>query len=295
MHKRLSILASLLLLLYGCTAQNSKRIDRILALELKELIRPFDAKIGIAVLHLELGDTLSINNLHGYPMQSVYKFPLAIAVLHQVDKNKISLQQKINITKADLNPNTWSPLQKKFPDGEIDLTVAELLDYTVSKSDNNTCDVLFRLMKGTQRVEKYIHGLGYKNIAIKTTEAEMAVNSDSIEKTNWCHPLEMVHILAGFHKQEHLSERSNQFLMKLMVESSNSDKRIKGMLPPTTMVAHKTGTGNHVVNDVGIISLPDGGHVAIAIFIQHSKEPFEASENMIAKISRTVYSYLTEN
>jgi len=274
-----------------CVAQDSKSSNELLRTQLQNLITPFNATVGVAVIDIESGESLAINNQYHYPMQSVYKFPLALAVLHRVDKKKISLEQKIHVSKEDLRPNTWSPLQQLYPNGNIDLTIAELLDYTVSKSDNNTCDLLFQLMGGTKKVEKYIHKSGYKNIAIKTTEAEMAIDIDSIQKTNWCTPFEMVNLLVGFYKNKHLSEPSNQFLMKLMTESSNSTKRIKGLLPESTNVAHKIGTGNHVVNDVGIVTLPNKKHIAIAVFVQQSKEEFDKTENLIAEISKTIFDH----
>ena len=119
--------------------------------KLEQLVKPYRATIGVAIVEIEDGDTVMINNAHHYPMQSTYKFPLAMAVLHQVDQGKLSLTQKVHIDKKDLRP-TWSPMRTKYPEGNIDLTVGELLEYTVAQSDNNACDVLFRLVQGTDNV-----------------------------------------------------------------------------------------------------------------------------------------------
>ncbi|MES2560165.1 MAG: class A beta-lactamase [Bacteroidota bacterium] len=286
----------LLIVMAGKLAQAQEAKPTILPLrkQLHQLIDPFKAVVGVSVLHVEDGDTLTIHNAYRYPMQSVYKFPLAMAVLREVDKGKISLQQKLHITKEDLRPHTWSPLARLFPDGNIDVSVEELLQYTVSQSDNNTCDVLFRLMGGTKQVEKYIHGLGYKRISIKATEVEMGADIDSVTQSNWCHPNEMTRLLSNFYIGKYLSATSTSFLVKLMIESTNSNNRIKGLLPASTVVAHKTGTGNKIVNDVGIITLPDGKHVAIAVFVKDSKVEFEEVETMIAKISQTVFKDAVE-
>ncbi len=286
----------MLIVMAGKLAQAQEAKPTILPLrkQLHQLIDPFKAVVGVSVLHVEDGDTLTIHNAYRYPMQSVYKFPLAMAVLREVDKGKISLQQKLHITKEDLRPHTWSPLARLFPDGNIDVSVEELLQYTVSQSDNNTCDVLFRLMGGTKQVEKYIHGLGYKRISIKATEVEMGADIDSVTQSNWCHPNEMTRLLSNFYIGKYLSATSTSFLVKLMIESTNSNNRIKGLLPASTVVAHKTGTGNKIVNDVGIITLPDGKHVAIAVFVKDSKVEFEEVETMIAKISQTVFKDAVE-
>lgn len=257
--------------------------------QLRETIGMSGALVGVSVLHIEKGETLTVNNRVKFPMQSVYKFPLAIAVLHQVDLGKISLEQKVHITKEDMRPHTWSPMASLYPNGNVDVTVAELLQFTVSQSDNNTCDVLFKLLGGTKPVEKYFHQLGYKNISIKALESEM--KNDTIAQTNWCYPSEMSRILNDFYQGKHLSAKRNQYLMQLMVETSNSAARIKGKMPPSIVVAHKTGTGNRIVNDAGIITLPDGNHVALSVFVQQASIPFEASEQLIAQVSKNVYDY----
>lgn len=259
---------------------------------LNQMITPFKTKVGIAIQNIENGDTLTINNELHFPMQSVYKFPLAMAVLHQVDEGKMSLKQMIHIKEKELLKNTWSPLKRKHPKGDLDISLAELLDYVVAKSDNNGCDVLFRIMGGTKQVEQYFHGLGYTNIAIKTTEKQMH-KGEKVQYTNWCLPSEMTNILSDFYLQKHLSKSSNEFLMNLMIQSENGPQRIKGLLPTETTVAHKTGTGIKVVNDVGIITLPSGNHIAISVFIQHAEEEFETIELLIAQISKAVYDHYT--
>lgn len=279
----------------ACMAQNNNLGD--LRNQLQTIIAPCKATIGFAFKVLEDGDTLSINNGHEYPMQSVYKFPLSIAVLHEVDKGKLSLNRKIHIAKKDLRPNTWSPLREKYPDGNIDITVADLLSYTVSKSDNNACDILFKLMGGTKPVHQYIHSLAIKDIAITATEQEMT-KGWNVQYTNWTKPYAMVNLLDAFYHKKYLSDSGSQFLMQLMIASENSPLRLKGLLPSGTIVAHKTGTSNTnhaglraAVNDLGIITLPDGKHIAIAVFVSNSTEKFENDEHIIAQIAKTVFDY----
>ena len=65
-------------------------------------------------------------------MQSVYKFHLALAVLADVDQGKLSMDQKVFIRKEELIPDTLSPMADKYPNGDIELTIGELLFHTVS-------------------------------------------------------------------------------------------------------------------------------------------------------------------
>lgn len=264
--------------------------------ELTEISKQYKVKIGIGLKCLESGDTLSFNNDHHYPMQSVYKFPLALAILHLADEGKLNLEQKVHIKKSDLH-KTWSPIKEKYPSGNIDLSISELLYYSVSLSDNNACDILFGIAGGTQKTNEYIHSIGHTEIQIAATEHQMHQDWKT-QYSNWVKPMEMNTMLEHFFEGRYLSKKSNDYLLKLMIESSNSAKRIKGLLPENIIVAHKTGTsgGNKegliaATNDVGIISLENGRHLLISVFLTNGTESLETNENIIAIISKTCFDY----
>jgi len=255
------------------------------------------AKVGVGILGLDFKDSLVVNNGTHYPMQSVFKFPLAIYILHQVDKGKLSLSQNIHIRKEELDTATWSPLVTDFPKQDIDITLTELLKYTISKSDNNGCDILFRLAGGPAPVNSYIHSLGVMQIAIKANEATMKTGW-AVQYTNWCQPGAMLQLLKLFYNRKVLSRSSNDVLVKLMIESSNSENRLKGSLPTHTIVAHKTGTSNTnkkgitaATNDVGIVTLPNGHHYAIVVYVSDYTGGVVRGEHIIAAISKVVYDH----
>ncbi len=69
-------------------------------------------------------------------------------MLSEIDKGKFSLDQKIDVRKGDVSLDLCSPIKDKYPDGTR-LTIAEILEYRVSNSDNVGCEVLLRLLGGT--------------------------------------------------------------------------------------------------------------------------------------------------
>jgi beta-lactamase class A len=76
-------------------------------------------------------------------MQSTFKFPLALYILHLVDEHKLALDKSYPINTAILDTDTWSPIVKEHPLQKLSLTLQDLLMYSVSYSDNNACDLLF--------------------------------------------------------------------------------------------------------------------------------------------------------
>ena len=265
--------------------------------KIETIIAEANGVVGVGIKDLDSKETLLINENHKFPMQSVFKFPLGMTVLDQVDKGTLKLSQKVHITKADLNPNTWSPIQKKFPEGDVDLTIAELLSFTVSQSDNNGCDILFKLVGGTKNVQSYIHGLGVKNIAIVATEEEMSKGWD-VQFTNWCKPSAMVELLDIMYQGKKLSKSSNDFLMKIMTETNTGPNKIKGLLPKDAKVAHKTGSSGTndkgitaASNDAGIMTLPNGKNIAVVLYVSNTPVDEKTRDGVMAKVAKAAWDY----
>ena len=271
--------------------------DQSLRTKIAAIVDKAKGRIGIAIEDLETTDTLSFNNNYQYPMQSVYKFPLALAILNETEKGIFSLDQKVYLNKKDLHPNTWSPLREKYPNGNINITLRELLTYTVSESDNNGCDILFRLIGGPDKVNQFIHNLGISGISIVATEEEMHKDW-SIQYKNWTVPMAMVNLLSKFAQDSILSATNKDFLWKVMVSTVTGPDRIKGKLPEGTVVAHKTGSSGTdkngiaaATNDIGIVTLPNGRHYAIVVLISDSSDDENVRDNIIADISKAVWDY----
>jgi len=261
---------------------------------LNQIIQPVQGKIGVAIQDLETGDTLTIHGHEHYPLQSVFKFHLALAILHQMDQGNLMLDQKIFINKSDLIPGTYSPMADKYPGGNVELPLREILNYTVSQSDNNGCDILFGLLGGPQQVDDYIHSLGISGVSIQATEAEMAKHWN-VQYTNWTTPFAAVQLLEKFYHRKILSRTGHDFLWDVMSGPTTGGSRIPVQLPEGTPVAHKTGTSGTkdgirgAANDIGIVTLPNGGHFAIAIFVSDSPEPSQTIDKTIASIAKITW------
>ena len=82
--------------------------------------------------------------------------------------------------------------------------------------------------------------------------------------------------------------------IKIMTDSPTVKQRLKAGLSKGWSIAHKTGTGPNVVgigtatNDVGIISSPQGTHVALAVFIAGSKASVEQRESVMSALASAV-------
>jgi beta-lactamase class A len=92
---------------------------------------PPKGKLAWLSVYCKDNDTLTYHNNQPYVLHSVMKFALAMDMLHEIDKGHFKLDQLIHITKNDL-PKNYSPLRDKYPNGNVDVSIKELLSYTVS-------------------------------------------------------------------------------------------------------------------------------------------------------------------
>jgi beta-lactamase class A len=270
--------------------------------KIQQIVSTKNAVVGVSIIGNNGKDTLSLNGDKHFPLQSVFKFHIALAVLSQVDIGKISLDQKIEIQKKDLLPDYYSPIKENFPNG-VTLPVSKIVEYTVSLSDNVGCDVLLRLIGGPNVVEEYIKNNHINDVSIKINEEEQQSNWD-LQFNNWTTPKAANETLGKFYNNKNrlLSKSSYDFIWKTMKETGTGANRLKGQLPEGTIVAHKTGSSGTnkdgitaAVNDIGIVFLPDGKYFFISVFVTNSKENAETNEKIIADIAKATWDYYTAN
>ena len=297
MTKQLLTTALLLLtLLAGTAAQTPEKLRQ----QVQQIIASKKAVVGVQIIGNNDKDTLTLGGTRHYPMQSVFKLHIALAVLAGVDKGTYRLDQKIEIRKQDLLPGLYSPLREKYPNGAT-LPLSEVLRYTVSASDNVGCDVLLRLLGGPAVVEDYFRKNKFSDISIRINEEKQQSDWEA-QFSNWTTPAAANQVLARFYynTEKLLSDASHNFIWQLMRDTETGRNRIRGRLPAQTVVAHKTGSSGTnpagitaAVNDIGIVFLPGGHHFFISVFVTDSKETTETNEKIIADIAKAAWNYFS--
>lgn len=253
--------------------------------------------VGVAAEVLETGESVSLNPSDRFPMQSVYKLPIGMAVLAEVDSGKLKLERRVRIEKSDyVRIGQHSPIRDKNPNG-VELSLSDILSLAVSESDGTASDVLLKIV-GVEAVMKYLNDLGIKELIVANSEKEIGRDWET-QYRNWASPQGAVQLLRGLHERRGLSEQSQQLLYKYLIETPRGLNRLKGLLPKTAVVAHKPGTSGAsngiaaATNDIGLITLPNGNHVAIAVFVSDSPTDLATRERVIAEIAKAVWDHFS--
>lgn len=236
-----------------------------------------------------------------FPMQSVYKLPISMAMLHAVEQGRFTLTQKIRLLSSDLiSPDQYSPLRDAHPHGDADVPVQELIRLALVDSDGVASDILMRSLGGPAAVDDYVRSLGISGITIRDTEKALG-REVALENRDTARPRAMIALLRLLADRSPLSPEHTQLLLGWMSSTHTGDRRLKALLPPGTKVADKTGTSGtgrrftNATNDAGLITLPDGRRLAIAVFVADSAASEATRERVIAEIGQAIYAAATRS
>jgi beta-lactamase class A len=234
------------------------------------------------------------------PMQSVFKIPLAITALHLIEKGRWSLEQPIRFQASDrILPRTVSPLQEKYPHAEVDVPFRELLRLAIVESDNAAADVILRTIGGPRVVDDYLSSLGIRGFHLQDDEAAVDRNP-ALQYRNWFEPLAAVELLRLMAEYPPIHQNHVALLFDWMRDTPKGPSRIKGRLPAGTVVMHKPGSSDTSAgvtcawNDIGLVVLPDGRRLAIAIFLTDSAADEATRDAVVARIARAAYDTAVE-
>ena len=290
----------LLLLTVPGFAQNSLRT------QIAAIAKDADGTVGVSC---ELPDT-KLNcdlNAHNHaPMQSMYKLPLALTALHLAEMGKLLpdqrpgesryaiLNRKVRFLPSDIIPGSYSPLTDRYPKADVEVTLREVIQLAVGVSDNGAEEILVRLVGGPIAVENYMHSLGINAIQVRYSERDLD-RDENLQYQDWIDPTAAVELLERLAKNSPVSPAMNAFLLKTMADSQTGLEQLRAGLPPGTTLAHKTGhSGTHggvtaATNDIGLVTLPDGRQLAIAVFVTDSRADETTRQRVIARIAGAVY------
>ncbi|HXQ68878.1 MAG TPA: class A beta-lactamase [Pyrinomonadaceae bacterium] len=278
-------------------AQN--QVAQALEQRLKTISDGAQGTVGLTVVHIESGKTISFNGQSQLPLYSVFKLPLAIAVLKDVEENRLRLDQKVQGTPAEIVPGT--PGNTALWEKPVTYEVRQLIDFSIARSDNTSADKQLQLVGGPQKVTERLRSLGFQNINIHTNVAEYV---KSRQNPNTGSADDLAKLLVQLHQGKLLQPAHTNLLIGFMQRATTGLRRLRGDLPEGTVVADKTGSGEKdettqaakVTNDVGIITLPaNRGHLAIAVLVSESNLPDAAQEKLIADLARAAYDAYATN
>lgn len=264
--------------------------------DIESIIGNKKLQVGVAVLYNDKAFCFSNDNK--YPLMSVFKFHVVTTVLEKMDREHISLDSMVVLKPCHLKENTYSPLRSKYPNQNVCLSIGEVIEYTISHSDNNTCDWLIDFAGGINKVDSFMKSIGIDSISLTETEDNMHKDI-MLCYNNWATPLSVAKSMMMIYENNILTKDKLRFLEKTMLECSTGLDKLKSGLPDNVMFGHKTGSSDRTPqgvkigdNDAGVIYMPDGEKCYLTVLIKDSKESDEVNVKLMADIAKLIYDKL---
>jgi len=292
-----------------------------------ELGRGFDGQVGIAVKSIDDGWETGWKDHDLYPQQSVSKLWVSITALDAVDRGRVSLDDKVTLTKDDLTLFHEPIIDDILKTGSYTTTLGDLMLRAITTSDNTANDKLMRSVGGPKAVRamiarKHLGSIRFANgerdmqsrIAGLTWSQDYAFNGKFFDARDalplkvrsaafnryldnpydGAAPYAIVNALARLKRGELLSAQSTAHLLDIMSRTHTGPQRLKGGLAPGWTLNHKTGTGQELggeqagYNDIGILTAPDGKSYAVAVMMKRTSTPLPVRMALMSDVTRTV-------
>ncbi len=263
-----------------------------------------DGRIGVAAIDLATGEQISVLGDQRFPMASTSKIAIAATFLEGVDQGRWSLTSEFPLLWA-VRSQPFSTAAAPVREGEY-MTALELIDLMITRSSNPATDALLAAVGGPQAVTDWAHRAGLTDFSIDRDIATLVRDDREFDPTyhidmrDSATPETMVRLLAGIYQGQWLSPESRHVILDAMERCRTGRRRIRAGLPDGVNVAHKTGTLNRLAADIGIVEMPDGRAIALAIYVT-GQSASQAHENAnkaearrlrderIASITRALY------
>ncbi|MDW3652502.1 MAG: class A beta-lactamase [Bacteroidia bacterium] len=293
--------------------------------EIQRLEKLSGGRVGVGIIHLESGKEFFYNKDVIFPMASTYKIPVAVKMLQLVEAGELRLDSMVTIGEKDIHPGSGT-ISRLLNDPGLAISALNLMELMMLISDNSATDLCMKLAEGPDVINEMLRKYGIKDLSvdrptvalianylgidlmadeemsmdemmkkledIDEKEQEAAMAKFSEDPRDQSSPYAMAKLLEKLWDGEMLNKENTELLLDIMLRCETGENRLKGVLPPGTALAHKTGTIGGTTNDVGIIYLPEeAGHVVVVVFVKDSEKEIPQREKSIAHIARAAYDY----
>ncbi len=256
-------------------------------------------RIGVAAIDLATGRSLSVLGSQPFPMASTSKIAIAATFLQGVDEGRFRLTDQFPLMVA-VRSAKYSSAAAPVRAGNL-MSAQGLIELALTRSNNEATDALLAAVGGPTAVNRWLRNAGLTGLRLDRDIATLVRDdgeynpANTIDPRDSATPLAMTQLLSGLYQGRWLSQSSREVLLGAMSRCVTGKGRIRALLPEDAQVLHKTGTLSNTSSDVGIINLPDGRAIAVAIYVtgQGGKANRDAR---IAGIARAIYdSYQTDS
>lgn len=247
------------------------------------------ARIGVVVVDRQTGENWTHRAQERFPLNSTFKTFLCAALLHQGEAGETDPARRVEIRGADLV--SYSPVTETKV-GTDGMTLLELCEATVTKSDNTAANLVLDDIGGPDALNRYLRGIGDTVTRLDRREPEMNYGQPGDERDTTT-PAAAAATLQKLVLGNALSADAKKQLQSWLEDNRVGNSTLRAGLPAGWKVADKTGAGGNGSRSNIAVIWPEGrAPVVVAVYITETQASFKARNQAIADIGRAIASAL---
>ena len=253
-----------------------------------EIVERFDGVMGVAIVDLTDGRTISKNADRVFPTASSIKIAILLELYHQDQEARTGVAGKARLDDVyTFDPKDLvedSQIMAGLTPGVTRVTNRDLAQFMIAVSDNAAANVLIDRV-GRENVNVMLRGLGLAKTALRRKMMDVAAARRGEE--NISTPQEMVRLLEAIYKEKALNKELTAVFIKQL--STLKESYIPRELPAGVQVANKPGNLEGVRTDSGIVFVKNRPF-AMSVMTAYDRDE-RAAEHAISEITLNAYHY----
>lgn len=249
----------------------------------EQLEQEYDARVGVSMIDLEDGSTLSHQGGERFGFASTMKAFAAAALLRSTSAEERG--RLVQWSSADVDAAGYSPVTEQAVD--TGLTLGELAEAAVRESDNTAMNLVLEHLGGPRSLQRSLEGLG--DSVSRPVDFEPELNdivAGDAANTSTADALagDLERIVAG----EWLNEEDRRVFMEWMSGNATGDTLIRSGVPEAWSVAEKSGGAGAIRNDVAVLQPPEGEPIVLVVLTERNDADEEYEDALVADVARAV-------
>lgn len=264
---------------------------------IKPIIDGFAGEVGVMVKHLETDESYSHQSDEPFPTASLIKLPIMIAA-YDAAEGRFPLELKVTLKNEDKVPGSGI-LTNHFSDG-ASISLRDAIQLMIAYSDNTATNLVIDVI-GIETVNKLMDSLDCPNTKLNSKVFRRDTSVDATRSNKFglgsTTAAEMIKLVSLLQANQLVSESASKHMLAHLTACEDKIKSPR-LLPPGTVVAHKTGSVSASRCDAGIIMGPSGP-IAFCVLADKIEDrrwtDDNAADMLCSQIAKAAYDYFNQN
>lgn len=245
--------------------------------EFQDLETRFAARLGLYAVDTGTGAEVTWRADERFAYASTIKAMAAAAILDRVGVD--GLDRQVQIEVEDLVPDSPATTTRA---GKT-MTLAELGEAAVTRSDNTAANYLFEALGGPQALDDALSGIGDDVTVVARTEPDLNRTSPGDDRDTTT-PRAIATDLREYLLGTALTTDEKGVLADWLTSSQTGDTLVRASLPAEWTIGDKSGKADYATrNDIAVLWPTSGSPIVIAVMSSRDKKNAAFNDRLVAE------------